>query len=321
MLGSHASLLPPNIYNKDKYQQHITSSIHCLPFAFHFLPKVTQSVDMIHHTWFLRSSWIPYLFMDKRPDALASPLSYYISQSLYLYANIPSIVIPPIDLSSSSSSSTTAATPLLSIKKLSNVISCNSITDIYRHSSSWKKILALHANPTAYDHRLRTLMSSNESATALFFINGILEAKSLFPLICQFDHHTPIHVVVTGKNKGLSGEMFSSILSESKCTSNTIIHDLDIYTVMSPSELSNHLSLLFSPIIQAIQPRLFFHLKDDIHTFNVLDTVAKIHHLTAIQLYSNDVQHALWITKLPLEALQCKFYVIIMTIFIRTIFF
>ncbi|KAI9308633.1 hypothetical protein BJ944DRAFT_155890 [Cunninghamella echinulata] len=147
-------------------------------------------------------------------------------------------------------------------------------------------------------------MLSNESPSVLFFINGLLEAKTLFPLICQFDKKIPVHVVVTGEKKGLSGDMLSTILTTSKCTSDTIIHDLDLYTVMNSLELSNHVSLTLEPIIQAIQPRLFFHLKDDVPLFNSLDTMAKIHHLTTIQLHSKDVQHALWITKLPIEALQ-----------------
>ncbi|CAO3588253.1 unnamed protein product [Absidia cylindrospora] len=256
---------------------------------------------MIHHTWLLRASWIPHLLVDRRTDFLDSPLSYYISQSLLSHAAIPSIVIPPAVSASSSDH-------LLTLQNIRPADSCDKMIPLsFQNSKPWNRVLALQSNPTALDLRQQSLMASYETNNVLFFIDGPNEAKAFMPLLCGFTSHPgehdsiqqhSLHVVVTGKQRGFSGALLSALVEQTtECHANPVVHDLDLYTTA-------HTTRLLSRLIQALQPRVLFHIQHDTPLFHSVDIMAKSHHLSTIQLPLNEVRHALWLSKLPVEALE-----------------
>lgn len=306
LLGSHASLLPPS---NDLFDSTISRpQLHCLPAAFHLLPKLTRPVDMIHHTWLLRVEWIPSLLTERRLDALESPLSYYISQSLLMHANIPSVVIPPAIISSTNDADTSS--PLLYLQNIKPSVSCTTtIPSAYQQSKHWNRLLTMNSSPTVLDYRY--FSQSTQPAKALFFIDGPREANAFLPLICQFEGSSSeglsIHVLVTGKQRGLSGSSISALIHHmSDCHSTIKVHDLDHFTLLNPMDTANHISLQLSRWIQALQPKIIFHSRHDLPLFHSVATLVQSYHLPVIQLPTDDVQHALWLAKLPLAALQCK---------------
>ncbi|ORZ21558.1 hypothetical protein BCR42DRAFT_321531 [Absidia repens] len=73
---------------------------------------------------------------------------------------------------------------------------------------------------------------------------------------------------------------------------------------MTPTDTVAHTTRLLSRLIQALQPRVLFHIQHDTPIFHSVDILAKSHHLSTIQLPINEVRHALWLSKLPVEALE-----------------
>ncbi|ORZ06065.1 hypothetical protein BCR42DRAFT_337439 [Absidia repens] len=69
-------------------------------------------------------------------------------------------------------------------------------------------------------------------------------------------------------------------------------------------DVATRTALLLSRLVQALRPRILFHIQEKSPMFHSLDTLAKSHHLSTIQLPISDIQHVLWIPNLPVEALQ-----------------
>ncbi|KAI8341988.1 hypothetical protein BC941DRAFT_346263, partial [Chlamydoabsidia padenii] len=59
-----------------------------------------------------------------------------------------------------------------------------------------------------------------------------------------------------------------------------------------------------SRLLRALQPRILIHLQQETPMFHAVNLLADSHHISTIQLPANDVKHALWISNLPLDALQ-----------------
>ncbi|KAI9494247.1 hypothetical protein BDB00DRAFT_819412 [Zychaea mexicana] len=278
LLGSHGMLLPASLNSKFDPASHIL----CLPNTI--LPSVTQPVDLLQGAWLLRKAWLPFLAME---TDLAAPLSYYISQTLHQHANVPSILIPPhsdqeyqLDL---------------------NKDQCKEVETAYRENGAWQQLLNRRQHPTCLDYRQTTLMQLD---TVLFFADGPEQMIELHPLVCRYT--TPVHLVVTGKERGLDGVALDAALYESGCLNadNVIVHDLAL-PVADELAVASMAAQGVVRLIQVLQPQALVHIRQDKPTFHVMDAMMQAQDTTVtIGLPIGDVRHALWIADLPIDALK-----------------
>ncbi|KAI9302954.1 hypothetical protein BJ944DRAFT_269137 [Cunninghamella echinulata] len=324
LVGIDGILLPSNM-NKDSTRPQFV----CLPSDD--LPKVTQPVDLFHDAWLLKKEWLSYMitFINSNPSSTNQqlPLGYHISQSLLRYGNIPSIHLPP---PSSSSSSTDT------LSRYSYRLSCNAIRNQYNNNKAWIQHRMLHTSPTALDFRQITIgrqrddistttttaIATNTTSSSLplvsswghnvfYIIHGPQQAKAFYPLLCQRQQY-PVHVIVTGVNHGVSGELFNSALNSiNDCLGKNMIlvHDLDL-----PAQQHQHEQLIAMKMVDEIL-RLSYVLRPDVilHLFPSQSSFYKSLQLAEsienndwilIGLPEKEVDHVLWIPDLPLPALK-----------------
>ncbi|KAI8062433.1 hypothetical protein BC940DRAFT_349628 [Gongronella butleri] len=290
LLGTHGALLPANAF-VTKYKP----AIHCLPAAFHFLPDVVQPVDMVHHSWVLRRAWLQHL-LPENDDLLASPLAFYISQSLAPHG-IPSMVLPP-----PKTLKNTRKVPVAALRGLRTAVACAHVVPrAYEQDDAWRRVLAMRATPTAVDMRFRALTPSYKPL--LFLIHDVNEAKAIFPLICRFPAHVPIHVALPGISQGLDAATWGPHLTR-ECHRPFILHDMHL-----PANDRRHGQLMaqLGRLAHAIQPAVFFHLSDSIFFDDVqalMQLQTRVTPCTVIHLPHDQVPHALWLSKLSVQALQ-----------------
>ncbi|KAG0180890.1 hypothetical protein DFQ29_009899 [Apophysomyces sp. BC1021] len=279
LLGTHATLLPSNL-NGDK-----ETRILCLPEDFDRIPTTTQPVDMIHGAWLFRKAWYSYLTAET-PDSLALPLAHHISQTLHYHANVPTIVLPTPDKD----------------RQLSMTAdSCADIRQTFKKNDVWRRRLELRTSPAALDYRqVAMLQRQQKRHTLLFVADGPEQALALHPLMCRFTY--PVHVVVTGAIRGLTGRRLEKVLEESNC-SDIIVHDVDI---IIEDEIMAATSAAFgiSRLVQILKPQVLIHVQKSNYFFQALEVAAKAQDTAIIGLPAEDVRHSLWISELSLDILQ-----------------
>ncbi|KAI9318525.1 hypothetical protein BX666DRAFT_2025975 [Dichotomocladium elegans] len=277
LLGTNGVLLPANV-NPDP-----AFNILCLPEAMlkEVIPSVTQPVDMIQGAWLFRRQWLPFLTTDA--DLLNAPLAYHISQNLLYHASVPSIALPP------------HPSPDYQLEN----VKCASIqkeTD----QPAWKDIFDRRVWPTSLDRRQRTFM---EQDAVLFSVDGPEQAIALYPLICRYE--TLVHVVVTGADRGLSGQGFKKALAASSCSNAplVVVHDLNVPPKDELSAASS-IAMGISHIAAVLQPSALIHLRQDRPLYHVVDALIGARGITTIGLPPGEVRHALWIRDLEKHTLK-----------------
>lgn len=273
LLGSQATLLPSNFRGN--------GDILCLPAAFDILPSITQPADMIHGSWVLRKSWIKYI----APKSNALPLEYHISQSLLRHANIPTIALPPF-----------------SRFELSMPHVCERVKEDYHSDEDWKVEREMGIIPTALDRRqIRARKEKEHLDTVLFFIDGPEQAIALQPLMCRYQF--AVHAVVTGRQRGLSGQKLRGALRATDCH-NVVVHDIDLPTVATAMKGETKLATDVGLLLEVTQPCAIIYISTESVAVQTLQLVARSRHITAIGLPLQQVEHALWIAELEPEALR-----------------
>lgn len=285
LLGTHATLLSSNFRDGGEVED-----IICFPDVDRVVPSVTQPVDMVHGSWWLRKSWLLSLLTTAyvRPDELSAPLPFYISYMLRKYGNIPSLVLPDhADYSLRMDSSKT----------------CQSIYSALKsHDANWSGLLALRTSPSALDYRQTTVRKAKERLdTVLFVVDGPEQAVAFHPLMCRY--HYTVHAAVTGKNRGLSGATFASLLKKTGCFQRVIVHDIDV------SLSDDHASIFeitheVSQLLQVLQPSALIYIRAGQSMSLALKAAANGQNRVAIGLPAAEVRHALWIADLPVESLK-----------------
>lgn len=287
LLGVHGVLLPANL-NGQQYQN---DDVLCLPEAFSLLPNVTQPVDMIQGAWLLRREWLPFLTTDNAMDLLETPLPYYISRNLQHHASLPSIILP------------SHADPEYQLQN----VSCKSIIEGFEDKDgAWKRLWDLKSNPSSLDWRQRTLMAEQDQASVLLVADGPEQAIALHPLVCRYN--VPVHLVVTGANRGMSGDAFKQALAASACKNaeRILVHDLAV-AQGDEASVASATALGVRRLAQALRPRVVIHIRQNQPVYHVVDATVAAENITTIALPAGEIRHALWIADLSADALQRKY--------------
>ncbi|KAL0073700.1 hypothetical protein J3Q64DRAFT_1745221 [Phycomyces blakesleeanus] len=140
------------------------------------------------------------------------------------------------------------------------------------------------------------LLDQYTQQTVLFLVDGPIQAAALQPLICRFPD--VVHVAVTGKAGQLSGETLAETLAKDGCSAT--VHDLN---VDHTDRLSIDLTTRLARYMSLLRPRVVLHVRDTIFDEN-LQILERVDKTTVISLPSLEIEHALWIADLSLEALQ-----------------
>lgn len=294
-LGFHGVLLPSNILhppsNKDNNAQH-DQQLLCLPHAFNELPNVTQPVDMLQGAWFLKRTWLQHLepHVDQK-SGNGGPWSFYLSQHLLHDAQIPSIVIP------------THPDPAFQLAM--HVDYCPEVKAAYEKDIAWKHVLQRHTSLTALDQRQRTMMINNVAHRVVFVARHAKDLVALHPLLCRMyrsdqHHQSQLHVVVIGDLLGqFQWPTTSCLAGDSSIIMHTIADDVD-------SEKQIQLTWEMMRVIDVLDPHLVFHVADDDQQLQTLHSLSRTKGITPIALPEEQVSNALWISDLPVVALQSK---------------
>ncbi|ORY99001.1 hypothetical protein BCR43DRAFT_436945 [Syncephalastrum racemosum] len=158
----------------------------------------------------------------------------------------------------------------------------------------------MRTSPTALDYRQRTLLKLE---TVLFIADGPEQAIALHPLFCRF--RSPVHVVVTGARRGLTGKSLEDVLRSTECANagSVFVHDLDL-TTADDLAAASAAATETSRLIHALRPSVLIHVHRDQPMFHVLNSLARAEGLTAIGLPAGEIRHALWLSELSIKTLQ-----------------
>lgn len=276
LLGSQATLLPSNFNGHGE--------LVCFPEAFRQLPHVTQPVDTIHRSWLLRTSWIPLLLQ----DPVQGPLAFHISRALWFHGGIVSVALPD---------HVHYRLLLLDDRQTS----CADMHHALNTDATWRALLDLRTTPAALDFRQVRLRAHKQLYTLAFVLDGPDQASALYPLMCSFDY--TVHAIVTGRYRGLSGAVLEQTLATTGCE-RVIVHDLNLDP---PDEHAAAAAISFGVrrLLQALASPPFVYVQGTGAVPRALEMMGDT--LTAISLPIDQIEHALWLSKLPYRALQRKF--------------
>ncbi|KAI8344625.1 hypothetical protein BC941DRAFT_342141 [Chlamydoabsidia padenii] len=145
----------------------------------------------------------------------------------------------------------------------------------------------------------------------MYLIHGSDQAHSLYPLLCR-SHQQPLHIVVTGKQHGLSGmTLHRAMASRGDCLGirTVMIHDLDLPGYINSNEAYVVSRMMDGILLLAdvLRPGILLHVSpptSSMHRALSLTMSSFNNDLTLIYLPMNQVRHALWIADLPLKALK-----------------
>lgn len=292
-LGFHGVLLPSNMLHPPPSNAPRHQQLLCLPHSFNELPNVTQPVDMLQGAWFLKRTWLQHLepHVDQKSGD-GGPWSFYLSQHLLHDAQIPSIVIP------------THPDPAFQLAM--HVDYCPEVVAAYEKDIAWKHVLQRHTSLTALDQRQRTMMINYDAYRAVFVARHAKDLVALHPLLCRMyrsDQHrqTQLHVVVMGDLLGqFEWPTTSCLAGDTSITMHTIMNDVDSNKQIQPTwEMMR--------VIDVLGPHLLFHVADDDdRQLQALHSLSRTKGITPIALPEEQVSNALWISDLPVVALQRK---------------
>ncbi|KAI8140001.1 hypothetical protein BJV82DRAFT_520809 [Fennellomyces sp. T-0311] len=138
--------------------------------------------------------------------------------------------------------------------------------------------------------------------TVVFVVDGSEQAATFYPLMCRFGY--TVHAVVSGAERGLSGATLEHTLGKTGCGDRVVVHDLDIPVSADEGTVAAEIGLGLARLVRAIRPRVLLYIQRNHPLSPALEAMAGNEKLVAIGLPLNDVSHALWISDLPLEALE-----------------
>lgn len=243
-----------------------------------------RKVDMIHGSWFLRTSWVHLLRQELNHRVLELPLSYFISSSLLYRANIFSIAIPS------------------KLEPVTTPSFCSSWVQTL-HASSFHSVL-----PNVVDAQ-RLLQNKDRIALLL---NGDDHALELYLLVCKLlsQQGIQVHVILTN---GLTRFKFQDMVSHCLHKDKVMIHDL---TFAYNNGVDEDLDIIdfnyvapMTRLLEYIQAQVLIQVKNNENSYfyRALQTIARVQNITTINLPLGQVEHSLWISDLSIEALQRKF--------------
>ncbi|KAI8136914.1 hypothetical protein BJV82DRAFT_526174 [Fennellomyces sp. T-0311] len=138
----------------------------------------------------------------------------------------------------------------------------------------------------------------------MFFADGPEHAIALHPLLCRYT--TPVHLVVTGAERGLDGVALEEALAETDCPNleNVVVHDLAV-PVADDLAVASIAAQGVLRLAQVLQAQAFIHIRQDKPIHRIMDAMIQAEDdIVAIGLPAEDVRHALWIADLPMDALR-----------------
>ncbi|CAG8538493.1 4754_t:CDS:2 [Diversispora eburnea] len=147
----------------------------------------------------------------------------------------------------------------------------------------------------------------NNYSVMVFIVDGEQQANNLQPIFCQISKSDVIftHVITTGGKHGMSGSTLKQKCDQiSDCQ--IIIHDLNI------SKNYDIFIKVFTELIQLLnhlKPDVLLYIKDTNNEAlsgieNAVNSFKKIMDFTDIAIPIDDVNHLMWLTDLPIEALK-----------------
>ena len=299
LIGTHGVLFPSNFHDYDS--NNINDNIVCLPTRQ--LPSVSQPVDMIQGSWILKKKWFSLMNNYKATiQEMQLPLGYVISHQLMKQADIVTIALPPLPSPQSDL--------LALIKNNNNDITCQNIQNAYTRNSGWKRMRALRTNPTVLDYRQTTIRKhAYQLDTVLFILDGADQATAFYPLMCRYGY--TVHAIVSGSERGLSGTRLKNTLKQTGCDRHVIVHDLDLMEVSGEGDediFAMEMSTRVARLMRVLRPRAMFYIQRHNQPLSrALMTMADNEGIVAIGLPADDIIHALWISDLPLDALEREF--------------
>lgn len=250
----------------------------------------TEQVDMVHNNWLLLTSWIQVLKQEISNNAvvvLDLPIAYFISSSLLYRADIPSVAIPS-KLKSASPSFCTSG-------KMQDL-----------HLSTFNSVL-----PNVQD-RQNFLQQQTDGRLVLLF-DDVNNAAELLPLLCRLmnTHDKQIHIILAN---GLTKPTFEDALEQMECVQNkenpTVIHDLTMaYNNGVNQAFDVDPTSYINPIVRLLgflQPQVIIQVKStkNSYYFHSIEAAIKSLDIMPIHLDAQQIEHALWISDLSIEALR-----------------
>lgn len=246
----------------------------------------SHPVDMIHGSWLLRTSWVDILRQDALTDTVANlPLAYFISSSLLYRAHVPSVVVP---------------SPL-HLLKINHSCQNNALMDIVLNS----------VYPNTLDQAIMDQQDTRHIVTLI--LDGPQNAIALLPLVCKLFQTHHVHIILAN---GLNSLEFEDAISRTQCTNRRpyIVHDLssaynnDVIKTTNKAfrSTSNYISCI-DKLMDLIRSEVLIHVKDpDSYFYHAVRAMTQVKDITSIGLPKADIEHALWIADLPVQALRRK---------------
>lgn len=266
--GTRALVLAPN--------QDTAIENFCLPITSKLPNQISQPADMLLGGWLLEKAWYSYVKKDISLDSLRLPLGYYLSLNLNQQLNVPTVYLPPNKQQTSYN------------KQL-----CEQVQSVWIKSKSWRSITQKNRFVTALQHR-------DKKQSVMITVDGSKQFISLYPLLCRFKQY-PVHLMLLGSD--IDGETIKHALEETNCHHYIQVHD---FTLMKEHNEDSSINQL----VTVIQPKIMIQIKpadyEDSSVYHLIQTIAKVHQITEINLPENEIVHALWIPDLSLEALTSK---------------
>ncbi|GAA5810539.1 hypothetical protein MFLAVUS_003962 [Mucor flavus] len=243
----------------------------------------SRKVDMIHGSWFLHTSWLHILHRELDSNALDLPLAYFISNSLLYGANINSVIIPS------------------KLKPITTSSFCSNWNFILRHTE-FRSVL-----PHVAD-RQRISQAGN---VVMVLLHGYAQAFEFMPLVCKLLQHQQIHVILTD---GLLHTTFQDLFRTLACqySDKVFVHDLSAAYNRGGVEEDDY-TVPVTRLLKFIRPQVLLQLKDNENSFfyRAIETASQVMNITSISLPTGQVNCALWISDLSVEALQLYEYELI----------
>ncbi|KAF9436045.1 hypothetical protein BGZ76_004956 [Entomortierella beljakovae] len=291
LLGSHGAVLMTA--PEDTLDTEV--DIKCLPEKdSHGQVKATETVDVLSDIWFGRTEALELLSLEPWGLSGKAPLGIYLSTILRYYGSIQSIVVAndPRNL----------ATWGDIRKKDHPATFCTNIRQLYRESKPWQ----------AWIERGKALVTQHEKlASVVVFLASQEEATLLKDIICRWSLSPDIslHIGVSGSSRGLGRKDLARLLPSEGC--HVGIYDLHLShvphrpTPLESARLAADVSVNTFQLINTLRPKIILYLYGADTTFTEGLEVSKTRtNVPAIALNPEHVEHVVWLSDLPIQALQ-----------------
>lgn len=293
LLGTEAALLSAESQG----------SIECMPASINSGSRQMKSkaVDMVNDSWLLRRSWIPFVVdeinIGNTTAALDTFTGLFISRALYMNGGIPSIALPtdPIER---------AYWGDVRLQKTKKSVTCNALETFLSDEQANDHVALSYRN---------TVSKTTATGPMLFYVDSVDNLEELAVLLCKFENkqEVDLHVVTGGSGKGLSDQQVRSSLSNlcGKSSVDLIVHDISMLHTVPNWNLLNGLFHRLVHIMTVVQPQILIHtVNQENALFTSIKSASEITDVTNIYLPTQDIPHALWMAKLPIDTLLSKNY-------------